>query len=167
MPTIPSAIVSHMVKGRLRIKVPCRRYDKTFFDGLTSLFSRQFPDVKVETNPLTGSTLFTGEVSAKKLVKFAIKRKIFKIENVVQTNRTLIGTVRESFKAMDRGLLRFTGGELDTASIIFLTLIGNGIYQIARGNFTAPAWYTAFWYALGVFSKSSLVDVHMIDLLDE
>jgi hypothetical protein len=31
--------------------------------------------------------------------------------------------------------------------------MGAGIYQIARGNFAAPAWYTAFWYALGLFGN--------------
>jgi hypothetical protein len=36
-------------------------------------------------------------------------------------------------------------------------LLGTGIYQIVRGNFGAPPWYTAFWYAFGVFTKS-LID---------
>jgi hypothetical protein len=27
-----------------------------------------------------------------------------------------------------------------------------------RGNIKAPAWYTAFWYALGIFSRGSLDD---------
>jgi len=35
-----------------------------------------------------------------------------------------------------------------------LSLLGLGLYQILRGNFRAPPWYTAFWYALGIFTKS-------------
>ena len=42
--------------------------------------------------------------------------------------------------------------DLGTAS--FGALLIMGIYQISRGNFMAPAWYTAFWYALNIFLKS-------------
>ena len=39
----------------------------------------------------------------------------------------------------------------------FGVLLALGIYQISRGNFMAPAWYTAFWYAFGVLTKT-LID---------
>ncbi len=43
-------------------------------------------------------------------------------------------------------------------SLIFLSLLISGIWQIARGNFAMPAWYTAFYYALGVFARAQVED---------
>jgi hypothetical protein len=51
------------------------------------------------------------------------------------------------------GLHRFTGGELDLISVAFLGLLVLGIYQLSKDDIPAPPWYTAFWYAFGVFSK--------------
>lgn len=167
MPDIPLAIVTHMVRGRLRVKIPSRRRDNAFFDHVAKVFSQYHPTIKVETNPSTASTLFTGQLSPSELFKFFTEHQLFRIEKMVQRHKTLISTVKESFRDMDRKLRRSTGGELDIASLIFVALVGHGIYQIARGNFTAPAWYTAFWYALGVFSKSSLVDMPVVDPGDE
>ena len=56
---------------------------------------------------------------------------------------------------MSQSLRRFSSGELDLAVMVFIALLGVGVYQIARGNFGAPPWYTAFWYALGVLTKTS------------
>jgi hypothetical protein len=55
---------------------------------------------------------------------------------------------------LSNGLRKFTGGELDLKGMVILGLIGVGLYQIIKGNLRAPPWYTAFWYALGVFTKS-------------
>jgi hypothetical protein len=30
------------------------------------------------------------------------------------------------------------------------------VVEIMRGNFRMPPWYTAFWYAFGLFTKSML-----------
>jgi hypothetical protein len=49
---------------------------------------------------------------------------------------------------------QFTGGWLDLPGMAFLLLLGIGIYQIRRGNIGLPPWYTAFWYAFGVYTKS-------------
>jgi hypothetical protein len=167
MSKLPQATISHLVKGRLRIKVPSRRHDKSFFDSVSALFLKHFPLNNVEVNPSTASTLFLGNVRPKEIVKFGTKHKLFKLETNVQKKQTIIGNFRESFKDVDRSITRFTGGEINIASIIFMALIGQGIYQIARGNFAGPAWYTAFWYALGVYSKSTPEDIPVVDFLDE
>ena len=43
-------------------------------------------------------------------------------------------------------------GKIDLPSGIFFALLGTGIYQLARGRFIIPPWYTAFWYAFGLVS---------------
>jgi len=49
-----------------------------------------------------------------------------------------------------------TGGEVDIPSLVFVSLLFSGIWQIARGNLAMPAWYTAFYYALGVFTRAQV-----------
>lgn len=51
-------------------------------------------------------------------------------------------------------LSTYTVGRLDMPTIAFLGLLIVGFHQIASGKFRSPPWYTAFWYAFGVFSKS-------------
>jgi hypothetical protein len=65
-------------------------------------------------------------------------------------------------KAVDRKLLDLTGGTLDLPSGLFLALVITGVYQILRGQFRTPPWYTAFWYAFGLLTmfvvKKSISD---------
>jgi hypothetical protein len=42
---------------------------------------------------------------------------------------------------------------LNLPGLIFLTLMGVGVFQLATGRRVIPPWYTAFWYAFGVFSR--------------
>ena len=58
------------------------------------------------------------------------------------------------FGSVSRRIRAFTGNAADLSGLAVLALLTVGVYQIARGNFGAPAWYTAFWYALGIFNKS-------------
>jgi hypothetical protein len=53
---------------------------------------------------------------------------------------------------VDRSLRAVSGGKVDLPSAIFLALLGTGIYELVRGRFSAPPWYTAFWYAFGLVS---------------
>jgi hypothetical protein len=54
--------------------------------------------------------------------------------------------------SLDRSLRAVTGGKIDIPSGVFLALLGSGLYQLVRGQISAPPWYTAFWYAFGLVS---------------
>jgi hypothetical protein len=69
--------------------------------------------------------------------------------------------VKEQFAGLDKRIKDLTGGSHNIGALAFLALAGVGVYQIARGNFTAPAWYTAFWYAMNIFFKSDEKDVDL------
>jgi hypothetical protein len=64
--------------------------------------------------------------------------------------------VAASFRAYNENLKKLTGGEIDIPSLVFVSLLISGIWQIARGNLAMPAWYTAFYYALGVFTSAKV-----------
>ncbi len=64
----------------------------------------------------------------------------------------LMHSLVQPVAGVDRSLRAVSGGKVDLPSAIFLALLGTGIYELVRGRFSAPPWYTAFWYAFGLVS---------------
>jgi|SRR5208283_1130050 len=151
---IPEAILCHSTPGRFRVKVPSRKGDAVYFSNLKDNFAR-FEGVKeVEVNALTGSVVFTQAADLKAISFFAEEHLLFRLIKLASGTPALSRNVVKSFRDFDKRVKRFTGNELDVPGVAFLTLLGFGIYDISRGNFAAPAWYTAFWYSLNIFLKS-------------
>ena len=155
---IPSAFVSHHVPGRARISIPSMKGHGAYFESVKKAFADVPFFERIGVNTLTGSVLFMGEkITLEAISEEASSRGLFQL-HVIKKDGGPAGLqqrVSDSFKNMDRAFTQFTGGELDIAGLAFLALVIAGIYEIGRGNFAAPAWYTAFWYALNIFLKSS------------
>ena len=161
---IPEAYISHRINQRIRVKIPSKRGQVDFFSELERAFSgRDNLEQRVEVNPYTASALFLGRYSLKTIAEKGRKTGLFDLQSSKIRKETLLGNVRNTFKDADKSLLKFSGGELDIPSVIFLGLVGHGLYQFVRGNLTGPPWYTAFWYALGVFSRSGLSSMEEIE----
>jgi hypothetical protein len=60
----------------------------------------------------------------------------------------------EPVSQLNQNIKRFSGGALSGETMIFLLLLGFGAYELLRGGFRRPPWYTAFWYAFGLYTKS-------------
>jgi len=151
---IPEAVLSHTSSGRSRIKVPSRKRDTSFFSALQDHFAHFEGVGQVEANALTGSVLFLHSVDLGKIAAFAEEQSLFRLRIIKSGTTALSGNIVKTFRDLDKGMKKFTGNELDVPGVAFVTLLGLGIYEIGSGNFAAPAWYTAFWYALNVFLKS-------------
>jgi hypothetical protein len=106
----------------------------------------------VTTNPNTGGVLVIHDCEAKDIAAFARHEGLFSLKRLARRRRPLLQDVAQTFQECNRSLKRMTGGELDISSLIFLSLVVSGVWQIARGNLAMPAWYTAFYYALGVYT---------------
>lgn len=153
MPDIPVARYSYRSAGRTRVKIPSKKGDTAYFMALREELSKCSCIEKIEVNPLTGSALFIHKGDFKVVLENAEATNIFKIRDVdVATD--LYQTVSVTFKDINSRIKGATEGNLDIGALAFLSLLGVGIYQISRGNFAVPAWYTAFWYALNIFLKS-------------
>jgi hypothetical protein len=104
-------------------------------------------------NTSTGSLLLVAvEINKEDVAKFANSKDLFDLKEE-QAHMPLSRKLVAPVEGVNKTLHRFTKGEIDLPGIIFLSLLGVGVYQIARGNLAAPPWYSAFWYALGIFTK--------------
>jgi hypothetical protein len=97
--------------------------------------------------------LFIGEnLDAGEIVEYARAHGLFQLTTAESPDLPVMHGIVQPVASIDRSLRSITGGKIDLPSGIFLALLGTGIYQLARGRFILPPWYTAFWYAFGLVS---------------
>jgi hypothetical protein len=153
---IPDAHVYHRMPQRLRIKIPSKKGDVTYFAHLAEKIVA-CPGVRnARGNPKTASLLIQFECDLADLAVYAQTHRLFSLRHAEPHRRTLFGSVARSFDSYNRDLLKWTGGEFDIPSLVFVSLVISGLIQLYRGSVAMPAWYTAFYYALGVFSRSQV-----------
>jgi hypothetical protein len=141
--------------NRLRLKIPDRKGDRGYFRRLVEVFSKDKSYKRIQANPMTGGVLFEGaSIDLDRVLNRAEQNDLFVLKQEEKTTSALAQVVTAPLGRLNRMLNQSTSSQFDLATIIFLALLGTGIVQIMRGNFRAPPWYTAFWYAFGVFSKS-------------
>jgi hypothetical protein len=148
------AYISHAASGRFRIRVPSKKGDAAFFQSLKDL-GGQFPNIhEVTVNPVTGSILIKHALDPATMEQLARTYFPQQAKQLDSPSSNIHRQLTETYHQIDTKLKKITGGEMDVATLSFGALLLLGIYQISRGNFMAPAWYTAFWYALNIFLKS-------------
>jgi hypothetical protein len=151
---LPEAKCIHRTPGRVRISIPARKGDSAYFAHVQESLARCPLVTAARANPVTGSVLVThtGEMAA--IAAYADKNNLFGLIPDRKNPGSVAHATIATYKTLDAQIQKISGGELDLPHTAFLTLVGAGIYQISRGKFGAPAWYTAFWYALNIFLKA-------------
>ncbi len=153
---IPEAYVSHRAPRRLRIKIPSKKGNSSFFSTLLDRLAK-CPDIEdIRVNAQIGSALILYTGDTKVVAEFAENNELFHLNPGSRPRKTFFVNVADTFRAYDKELKQISGGEVDIPSLVFLSLLISGVWQIARGNLGMPAWYTAFYYALGVFTRSQV-----------
>ncbi|MBF0486533.1 MAG: hypothetical protein HQK98_00090 [Nitrospirae bacterium] len=150
---IGEGIVSHQTQGRLRIKILEAKGDAEYFAELKKTLADNPKISTVEVNPITASVLILHNTSNEEILTYAAEQGLVKIAAPTKNSENVSTKIAEVFKTVNKGAVTATGGGLDLPRISFLTLVGFGLYQLSRGNFVVPPWYTAFWYAHGMFTK--------------
>jgi hypothetical protein len=151
---LPDAHICHHTQGRIRIKIPSRRGGKEYFSLVNAQFSELHGIERVEVNPVTASVLLITEADVKHISDHAEAKGLFLLRKPNPHSTALSRKIMGEFNQVDDTIRKFTGGDMDLPALAFLGLVGAGIYQVSIGNFTAPAWYTAFWYATNIFTKA-------------
>jgi len=160
---LPTGKIVHLTSGRVRIRIEQKKNDPAFFKSLAENLKGISGVKAIRANPLTGSLLIEGYFSDVEQVTGLLKtNKFFRLEITKTDGTPLRQKVYQSFTASNRFVKNRSRGELDLPVLIFLMLVGTGIYQLMRSEVRLPPWYTAFWYALGIFTKS-LLDIEAID----
>ncbi len=151
---LPDALITHRTAERLRIRIPSRKRDADYFSSLTDHLSR-YPGIdRIEANPLTGSVLLLHRMDLGAFGEYSAANRLFRLKTAASSPSPIHRKMLEPLNRLDGDLKKFTGGEIDLSSIVFIGLLGMGFYQISIGNITAPAWYTAFWYAMNTAFKA-------------
>jgi hypothetical protein len=70
------------------------------------------------------------------------------------TPKPFVKRIVDPVRDANRSIHVLSGGVVDLPGIIFLLLLASGLWELAIGNFKRPPWYTALWYAFGLFSKT-------------
>ncbi len=153
--TLPEAQLRHRTANRLRIGIPSQKGNPSYFSGLRDALLSYRKFERLEVNPHTGSVLFIDEdLDVGAMLEYAEAKGLFRLwepnDNSESLSQKLVKPVRDLSASLDR----FTGGELDLPGLAFMALLSVGVYQVFKGNLRSPPWYTAFWYALGIFTKS-------------
>ncbi|NTW37264.1 MAG: hypothetical protein HGB17_14300 [Syntrophobacteraceae bacterium] len=150
----PEAHITHRTGQRLRIRIPAKKGDPGYFSSLQSALTQLGNVDRVEVNPLTASVLIVASAGVEEAFNPALAREWFTLRQCSTAIRPFSRKVIQGFQEVDSQIEQLTGGELDIPSIALIGLIFSGIYQLSIGNFAAPAWYTAFWYAASIAVKA-------------
>ncbi|MEA3547553.1 MAG: hypothetical protein U9R66_07805 [Thermodesulfobacteriota bacterium] len=154
MTLLPEARIIHTMPGRTRLKISSCKKQQAYFSRLLETMT-QFPDLlRIEANPLTGSVLLEYDGEWNRVSRFTQKNNLFQI--VEKQNPFDFSAKKESgyLKELDRRAREITVKEQGFSKIVILSLIGLSCYQISRGNFKAPAWYTTLWYAYNIHRRN-------------
>jgi hypothetical protein len=155
---VPKAAVTHHMKNRMRLKIESRRGDASYFSSLADKISEAFPAWSVAANTITGSLLVEGDaLDLEALSKLCKNENIFTIEAGHCDDRGIAPSVVAPLYSANRQIKEISGGRVDLPAALFISLLLFGLVELIRGKWKTPPWYTAFWYAFGLYSKS-LID---------
>ncbi len=154
---LPEARAVHRTSDRLRLRIPDKKGDYAYFESLRETLKTMKSFDLVTVNASTGSALIIDkDLEIEPLAEFARQKELFALETKHYAPAPMARRIAAPIETVSSRVRNFTGGDLDLAGIAFVTLLGVGVYQLARGRFSFPPFYTAFWYAFGIFTKSLL-----------
>lgn len=168
---VPFARIVHSSPCRLRLKIAGRRGDRPFFAETAKKLASAFTQSNVQVNALTGSIILSGDGSgdgmdAKDVVDFGRGQGLFQVQAGETERRSLLDSIILPVQAMDRNVKAATSGRMDLPGTLFVALLLFGIVELIKGNFRSPPWYTAFWYAFGLYSKVLFDQVATLNAVD-
>lgn len=142
----PRAEIQHAMTGRVRVRIPEKRGDRSYFEWVAGAL-REMPEVEtVETNPLTGSVLVFHRTDANSIVHRAEQAELF---HVIAAAPREIPTIKAQhlLTAVDSRIASATSGGWDLNSLLMVVCAVAGGWQVARQN-VWPAAASMFWYSL-------------------
>jgi hypothetical protein len=151
---LPAAYLIHHTRDRMRLRIPNRRGQVPYFEQLVGVLAGLPGIDRIETNPVTGSVLLSPAVDVVPLAQHAERAGLFVLATDPASATVPLATgLARGFLGVNLQIRRMSGGNLDLASVGFLTLVGAAIVQLQRGHVLGPA-STLLWYASGLLLMS-------------
>lgn len=146
--SLTSAYVVHSLPGRLRLRIPGKRGDESYFSGLCSRLSNRREVAAISVNVATGGVLvhLRSHYAASDLAAVAEELSLFELKASLRASpppvkrRSPLTAATAGFNGLDRLVLEATGGYLDLKSSLFLTLLAMAARQVVRGQFMVPGF---------------------------
>ena len=155
---LPGAYMCHHSAQRLRIKITSRKGDTGYFEKIDSALAGLQQFEGLEVNALTGSVLIVDkQIDVDEITAFAKDRQLFDLTDHNGTRSPMTTQLVSHLENLNINIRRLTTGEMDLAGILLLFLLIAGMTEILRGKIQMPPWYTAFWYAFGIYKLASVV----------
>jgi hypothetical protein len=155
MADLPSAYISHISSGRLRLKVPSKKADQGYFSFLKEQLSGLPGVQEVVVNPSTASILVRHtydprDLDLKSMEELTEVTGLFKLQIPEQGKQASVAEqVAQAMEGLNGQLKEQTSGAIDFQSLAFLGLVGVSLFQASRGMVMIPA-ITALWYASSI-----------------
>lgn len=155
---LPGAYICHQSPHRLRIKITSRKGNVGYFERLQSSLTRFQSFDGLEANALTGSVLIIDEhVDVAAIADFAKAQQLFDLTDQNSSRSPMTTQLVSHLENLNINIRRLTTGEMDLGGILLLFLLISGLTELLRGKIQMPPWYTAFWYAFGIYKLASVV----------
>jgi hypothetical protein len=152
---VPEATIKHRIAGRLRFQIESRKGDVTYFKHVETRLRETLAYRTITASPLTGSLVIEDDALDESTVYTAVgEQGLFSISSAILTPKPFVKRIVDPVRSANRSIHVLSGGVMDLPGIIFLLLLASGLWELAIGNFKRPPWYTALWYAFGLFSKT-------------
>ena len=152
---LPVAYIRHKTANRLRLKISACKGDAEYFSGLEKKLAGWKKFDAVKANPGTGTLLLViDDIDPEAIDQYAQKNSLFQLPADQRLVPRLVDQAVTPFRKLNHQIECGTGGELNLAEAAFIGLLVMGLYQVFRGRVGPLPWYSAFWYAFGIFSKS-------------
>lgn len=137
---LPTATIEHSMPGRLRVKVPHRRGDVSYFRSAMEKLSKHPKIAGLRANPVTGSILIQHETDLPSIRDIAAEGDLFDLQE-----QSAPPTVRpaRAVRVSEGGSAALDGRRATAAGLAGLALV-----QAMRGNALGPASEN-LWNAYG------------------
>lgn len=150
---IPRAEVIHRTRGRFRVSIDPGKANPALLESIREQLSRCPQVHSVAVNPLTGNVLVHHGGDLVTVLRYAERHSIMS-SSMPRQKTALVRSTMATYRAADRQLRRFTGGEWGVPDAAFVGLLGATALQFVRGRVTPPPWHSAFWYAVNLFMQT-------------
>ena len=164
---MPSAQIAHSSSCRLRLKVIGRRGDAAYFADVSKRLESAFHPCSVKSSALTGSVLiYADSLDIQAVTDFGQKEALFRVEPAASVSQPLSRSIVSPLQTVNRNVMAATDGRMDLPGALFIMLLLFGIIELIRGNWRSPPWYTALWYAFGLYSKTLFDQAAAMEAID-